>query len=221
MSPVGQVPLIAHNDGSFRHRFFGLFVLSLFKKKEFQEQVYRELRAQLAFWRDNVSGDLPIMTDSHQHTHMIPSVFRMLLKAIEDENIAVKYIRIPSEPILPYVMTPSLYFTYSPVNIIKQWLLKFFGKINKKKLKEAKIPTAYFMGILFSGRMDAVRVKKVLPRYIKKATKEGKDIEVLFHPGYMETGESLRDITFREFYLSPDRETEYQAVNNIAKEVYK
>ena len=82
-------------------------------------------------------------------------------------------MRIPREPLLPYIKTPSLYFTYSPINIIKQWLLNFLWLVNKNQAKKYSIPTSYFFGILFSGKMDEKRVRKILPKYVKKAKKDG------------------------------------------------
>ena len=134
---------------------------------------------------------------------------------LNDENLKVKYLRIPSEPVMPFIMTPSLYFTYNPVNIIKQWLLKFLWQINKKEFKKAKIPTAYFFGILFSGNMDEKRVKKVLPHYIALAEKKCKDIEILFHPGYLEKDELAENIKFDNFYYSNGRKKEYYTAMNL------
>ena len=154
--------------------------------------------------------------DSHQHTHMIPLIFSELLKACGEEGI--EYIRIPSEPLLPYVLSPSLYLSYRPINIIKQWLLKIFALINKKGLKKSGIKTALFMGVLFSGRMDKKRVMKVLPYYLKLAEKKNTDIELLFHPGYANRGENVMDKEkkgFNKFYFSQGRRIEFEALKEI------
>ena len=72
------------------------------------------------------------------------------------------------------------------------------------------------MGILFSGKMDEKRVKKILPKYIRMAEKDGRDIEVLFHPGYIDKNEFKHEnIVFRDFYLSENRKTEFDSVINI------
>ena len=216
MADADEIQLIADKNGNFRHTFGGLFKLSLFHRKRFEAQVYKEIRAQVLFWKSILPEDVPFCIDSHQHTHMIPSVFKALLKVLSDEKINLKYMRIPAEPILPYIKTPSLYFTYSAVNIIKQWLLKFLWLINKSQSRKYEIPTTHFLGILFSGKMDEKRVKKMLPEYIKMAEKDGRDIEVLFHPGYMDKDEfKYENIVFRDFYLSENRKTEFNSVINI------
>ena len=223
MAHPEEIDLIAHKNGRFRHSFAGLTYLWLFKRKKFEAQLYKEIKAQVASRKDFTDKDSPILIDTHQHTHMIPSVFKVLLKVIEDKKVNLKYLRIPSEPIMPFVKTPSLYFTYSPVNIVKQWVLKIMWLFNKRKAKKHNIPSAYFFGILFSGDMDLKRVEKVLPKFIKLAKKKNKDLEILFHPGYITQGEitaEVSDAKFKEFYLSENRKTEFDTVMKISlKEV--
>ena len=215
-----EINLIADKNGNFKHRFGGLLKLSLFHGKKLKAQVYKEIKAQVLFWKSILPKDMPFCIDSHQHTHMIPAVFKTLLKVLSDEKISLKYMRIPVEPLLPYIKTPSLYFTYSPVNIIKQWLLKSLWLINKRPAKKHNIPTSHFLGILFSGKMDEKRVNKILPKYIAMAEKDGRDIEVLFHPGYTdksELGFENGNIVFEKFYLSENRKTEFDSVIKISE----
>lgn len=216
MAEADEVNLIADKNSNLKHTFGGLLKLSIFHSKEFEEQVYKEIKAQVLFWKSILPEGVSFCIDSHQHTHMIPSVFKALLKVLNDEKINLKYMRIPSEPLMPYIKTPSLYFTYKPVNLIKQWLLKFLWLVNKRRVNSSQ--TAYFMGILFSGKMDEKRVNKILPKYKKLAEKNGRDIEVLFHPGYLEKYDfENKNIVFRNFYLSENRKTEFNSVMNISE----
>lgn len=220
MANADEIDLIAYKTGIFKHSFIGLLKTSVLHKRKFEEQIYKEIRAQVQFWKENLPKDLPFCIDSHQHTHMIPGIFKMLLRVLHDENIEVKHMRIPSEPLLPFICTPSLYLTYKPVNLIKQWLLKFLWQINKTKIKREDIPYSYFFGILFSGKMDEKRVRKILPHYIKIAEKSPKPIEVLFHPGYHNAhvhDSNDPNITFTHFYLSPNRKTEYDSVLSLSE----
>lgn len=219
LSKPETIGLLVSKDGYFKNSFTGLLLLSLTgKRKKFEKQLYEEIKAQIEWWLEKIPSGKPILIDSHQHTHMIPSVFKIMMKVIADENVEVKYLRLPAEPILPFLRSPSLYFTYSPVNVIKQWLLRFLEKVNRKEYKKYKIPTAYFMGILFSGKMDSKRVLNILPHYKKLADKNNMDIEILFHPGYMEEGEKLggkRKKTFENFYFSKGRKTEFNTVKKL------
>lgn len=219
VSPSESVKLLVRDDGYFRYSFVGLFAKSLLPfNGEFREQIQREIKAQIRFWCEHIAPGERLEIDSHQHTHMIPLVFRALMRVLDEENLKPDYIRIPSEPILPYILTPSLYFTYSPINIIKQWLLKLLGAVNRRELKGSVIKTAMFMGVMFSGNMDEKRVNKVLAHYIRFAERHGGDIELLFHPGYINFGEDFFDrnkTDFLRFYLSPGRKTEYDTLRRL------
>ena len=213
--------LLADEKGHFQNTFGGLFALNIFKRKKLEEHLYKELKTQILYWKNILPENVPFYVDSHQHTHMIPAVFKVLMKVIEDEKINLGYLRIPAEPLLPYIKTPSLYITYRCVNIIKQLLLKFLWQIDKKYIKDKHIPSSYFCGVLFSGKMDEKRVKKILPEYIKMAKKNGKDIEVLFHPGYVDPGEidfKENAVVFEKFYISESRKTEFDAVMKLSTE---
>lgn len=219
VSPAENVSLITDKRGYFRYSFIGLLALSLSpERKELERQIYTEISAQLACWSTEIAPGKPLEIDSHQHTHMIPLIFKILMRVIKDKGYDVKYIRIPTEPVIPYLKELSLYKTYSLINTVKQFLLKFFGLINKRALKKSNINSALFMGILFSGNMDEYRVNKILPHYLKLCEKTGRDAELLFHPGYIEKGEELFDTekqSFNKFYHSPGRKTEYATLKNL------
>lgn len=218
MSDAREINLIADENGNFKNTFGGLFVKSIFKEKELEAQLYKEIKAQVLFWKSVLPENADFCIDSHQHTHMIPAVFNALIKVLADERITLKYMRIPSEPLSPFIKAPLLYFTYSPVNIIKQWLLKILWLINKKHAIKHKIPTSYFFGILFSGKMDEKRVGKILPSFVRMAEKSGKDIEVLFHPGFIDGSMpdfKSKNIVFNKFYLSENRKTEFYSAMKI------
>ena len=219
LSNPDDVDLLVSESGYFKYSFIGLFFLSISnKRKEFEKQVYTEIQSQIKFWKTAMGEDTFISIDSHQHTHMIPLIFKTLMRVIEDEGLTVQSIRIPAEPISPYVFTPSLYFEYNLIGLIKQWLLKTFALVNRKELKTSKIQSAYFMGILFSGKLNEARIRKLLPHYLKLANKYNKNIEIGFHPGYVKSGEKLLDGNrqdFSKFYYSPWRNTEYNTLLNF------
>lgn len=218
MANPSEINLIADETGNLKHSFIGLLKLGLLHPTEFENQIYKEIKAQVLFFKKFLPENTPFCIDSHQHTYMIPAIFKAVIRVLKDEKINVEYMRIPAEPLLPFIKTPSLYFTYSMVNIIKQWLLKFLWLIDKKFLKEYSINTAYFFGILFSGKMDEKRVRKILPKYIKMAKK--KDIEVLFHPGYLDESETdfkNKNIIFEHFYLSENRKIEFDAIMKMSE----
>ena len=219
LSDPNDIDLLISESGYFKYSFIGLFFLSISnKRKEFEKQVYKELQSQIKFWKKAMGENISVSIDSHQHTHMIPLIFKTLMRVIRDEGLNVEYMRIPAEPISPYVFTPSLYFEYNPIGLIKQWLLKTFAFANRRELAKSKIQSAYFMGIMFSGKLNEARIKKLLPRYLKLAKKHNKNIEIGFHPGYIKDGGKLLDGSrqdFRNFYLSAWRNIEHETLINF------
>lgn len=219
LSKPEKLSLLASEDGFFKNSFGGLLLLSILpKKRELERQIYLEIREQIKYWKSLFPSAETIACDSHQHVHMIPLIFKALMRAIKDENVKVDYLRYPSEPLLPYLLTPSLYFTYRPVNLLKQWVLKLFGSVNRGRLTKSGINTAYFMGILFSGNMRSERVDRVLVHYRRLAEKNKGNIELLFHPGYIEDESELLDSGkkgFCEFYLSDNRLEEQKSLMNM------
>ena len=218
LSKREDVSLLVTDKGFFKYSFIGLFFLSIFGNRNLLEkQIYNEIKMQIDFWKKKMGEKTPILIDSHQHTHMIPLIFKTLMRVIREEDVAVEYIRIPSELILPFIKSPSLYLTFSPVGLIKQWLLKFLNFVNQKELKKANIKSAAFMGILFSGQLTEDKINKLLPYY----KKQNENIEIAFHPGYLEREEPLIDgfrPGFKKFYYSKWRREEYNTLINFMED---
>ena len=218
LSKKEDVSLLISDKGIFKYSFIGLFFLSIFGNRSLLEkQLYNEIKMQIDFWKKEMGEETPILVDSHQHIHMIPLVFKTLMRVIKEENVEVEYIRIPAEPILPYIKSPSLYFKFRPIGLIKQWLLKFLKFVNRKELKKANIKSALFMGIMFSGQLTEDKINKLLPYY----KKQNENIEIAFHPGYLESGESLIDgfrQNFKKFYYSKWRRIEYDTLLKFMKD---
>ena len=218
LSDPEKIPLLVRPDGFFAHAFFDLLLLSLSgKRKELERQLYLELDAQFLAFARLYPAQRELSVDSHQHTHMIPLIFHALLKIVEEDRLDVSYLRIPAEPIGPFLREPSLYHTYQPVNMVKNAVLNFLWLFNRSAFRKSGIPTAIFCGILLSGHMDADRVLKVFPHFVRLAQKRGCDLEFLFHPGYIKTGEEFLDsrkASFNAFYLSEGRKAESAALRD-------
>ena len=219
LSEKQAVSLLTDDNGYFKYDFGGLLLLTLsFERKRLEKQIYTELKNQLAYWRTQISDGSPIYIDSHQHVHMIPLIFKTLMRVIRDENIPIGYLRIPAEPTLPYLLTPSLYSSYTLSGMAKHLVLKLLALANGREIKKAKLPSGYFMGVMFSGRMTEDKIKKLLPSYTKLAQKHHKPIEIGLHPGYCIDGETLIPGArkgFYKFYYSPWRKKEYDTLINL------
>lgn len=222
LSPPEDIKLLIDENGCFKRSFIGLFLMSFsHKRKELKKELYIEIQNQLRFWIEK-TGDRSISIDCHQHAYEIPLIFKTLMKVIRDEKLDVKYLRIPAEPIRAYLFTPSLYTSYKPSGLVKQWLLKGLAFINRGALKGATFSSAHFMGVALSGKLNKTRVEKLLKHYLYLSKKNKRNIEVAFHPGYAEDdlkliSESRED--FKKFYSSPWRNIEYETLMN--NELYK
>lgn len=217
LMPADQIDLLVREDGYMKNSFLGLLLLSLSpKRKKLKEQLYLEIREQLLTTLEYFGGGEPIFLDSHQHTHMIPLIFRTLLQVVEECEIPVHYLRIPAEPITPFLLEPSLYPSYSLINLVKNGVLNFLWLFNRRKFRASGISSALFCGIIMSGNMDESRVNKIFPHFYKMAEKRNCNLEFLFHPGYMRKGEKFMDpykASFHRFYISKGRKAEFDMLH--------
>ena len=69
---------------------------------------------------------------------MIPLVYRTLMQAVEAEGLNVQYMRIPAEPMRPFVYRGGLWRTYSAINVVKQIVLKGCWLLIKPDFKLAR-----------------------------------------------------------------------------------
>ena len=87
MAKADEINMIADKNGNFKHTFGGLLKLNLFQGKKLEAQLYKEIKTQVLFWKSILPKDAPFLIDSHQHTHMIPAVFKALTNVLEEEKI--------------------------------------------------------------------------------------------------------------------------------------
>lgn len=167
-----------------------------------------------------------VRIDSHQHTHMMPIVWKSLLRSINEGNYKVEYIRNSKEVLAPFLSVPKLYSTYRPVNFIKNRLLNFYsGKVDRyiKKSLTGKIADGrvhinehmLLWGLVMSGKMDEDRIGILYDKMTLVAEKKHRTLEILFHPGLMLSSELTEEIpekSAHDFYFSSGRHTEMDAL---------
>ncbi len=211
-----QVPLLVDGRGMFSISFLKLFLLSFTgKRKELKRQLKAEMRAQLVRMLPYVET---LRLDSHQHYHMIPIVLESILETVSDLHREIAFLRIPAEPVLPFLLHPSLYLTYRPVNLVKQTVLRVLYGMDRRLLAPYRKNSAVFFGILLSGRMDLERVGKLLPSFLRIAERKGMPLEVLCHPGGTADADTLMDPDNRDcagFYTSAGRKAERRMLMEI------
>lgn len=208
----------------------GLFFASYLpgKRKKIKAQLTCEIKEQLARGDGAAKRCLEIARkagipcaqkglriDSHQHAHMIPVVWEAMLAAVKDERYEVEYIRNSKEVLGVFLTDVSLYKTYRPVNFIKNRLLSLYSHKADCYCKENGIKPMYLWGLVMSGRMDQKRIGKLYPKMREKAERDGRELEILFHPGLMLADEVTDEVAgeaVEDFYRREDRHVEKEAV---------
>lgn len=193
-----EVSLLTDRTGTFRASFASLLLHSYLPgRKAYQEQLKKEIRAQIYSVKAFLDQDAPLRIDGHAHYHMLPVVFDALMDVIREENLNVSYIRIPRE-------YPSLYLRhwkelrdFSPINLAKVLILNILAVRNKKKHREFmnSLEQTVFLGVFLSGRMYRENVEPILPDALRLAKKLNRGIEILAHPGGVYEKEDIAKLT--------------------------
>lgn len=210
----------------------GLFLASFLpgKRQRVKAQLKREIKAQLAKTQAAIDrcrqlakeAGVPcaqkgLRVDSHQHAHMIPVAWEAILEVVREEGYDLEYIRNSREPLGVFLTDLSLFKTYRPVNFVKNRLLFLFSRKVERFYREQGFQPMYLWGLIMSGRMDRARITRLCAKLRKQASRDGRTLEILFHPGLALETELTEEIA-REaapFYLSPDRVTEREAVMGL------
>lgn len=216
LAEPSQVPLLVDERGMFHISFFKVLLWSFTgKRKELRRQIELEMSAQLARILPYVKS---VRVDSHQHYHMIPLVLKSILKVVEESGREIEFIRIPAEPLKPFLKHPELWPTFRPINLVKNLVLNVLNLMDMRILKIYRRKSAVFFGILLSGGMDLQRVRRLLPDFQKIADRKNLPLEILCHPGGVQSPEALMDIENTDcvrFYTSEGRKTEKEMLMNI------
>lgn len=213
VSDAMDVYLLVDKNGFFNISFFKLLIWNYCllgaKRRALKQQLLLEINNQ--FKRLTSDEDFHITAiDSHQHYHMIPMVMDALLEVV-DGNPQITEIRIPVDPIAPWLVSPSVWSSTPIINLIKWMLLSVLSINSRKKLKRHNIDSPVFLGIPFTCAMKKCVVSTLLPKYLKIASNKNKDLEIMLHPGYLDSRSELLDCRsdmLAAFYLSPDRKDE-------------
>ena len=208
----------------------GLFAASYLpsRRKKIKAQLKREIKAQLAKAQPAVEKCMGVAAgagvsceqkglriDSHQHAHMIPVVWEAILEVVREEGYALEYIRNSKEVLGVFLTDVSLYRTYRPVNFVKNRLLSLYAHKADRYCRANGMKPMYLWGLVMSGRMDRERIEKLYGKMKQKAEKDGRTLEILFHPGITLSEEVTPEIAkeaAEDFYLCQDRHMEKDAV---------
>lgn len=210
--PPNEIPFLVDKDGYFRHSFLSLgvaYYLSREKRVEIARQVKAEIAAQIDKVRRKAADGGSLNIDSHQHFHMIPFVFKLIVE-LKDE-FCIGYIRIPREQIF-FQFDRNSIPNYLGMNLIKHVLLNYLSGKCVRYLQGTDIRYPdYFVGVLFTGNMTLPCIDQALSVLEKKRNASDLVVEILFHPGgavVNETSQWSKYPKLKGYYLSSNRHRE-------------
>ena len=234
LAGADQAALLADAaSGIMKLSWGGVFSLSYlpWKRRIAKTQLKKEIKAQIERVQAAVSHAMDIAgkhgidcaqhgirIDSHQHAHMIPVVWDALTEVIAEERYQVEYIRNSKEMLGAFISEVSLWKTYRPVNFVKNRLLSLYSHKVDRYAKAHRMEQMYLWGLVMSGHMDYDRIVRLYPKIKKKAKRDNRTLEILFHPGLMlpaEVSEETGEEAARDFYLRDDRHVEMAAVSRV------
>lgn len=174
--PPEQVPDLVNEAGEFL--FSNASLVTRFHlpgaKSALLEQIGREFEAQIL--RLQKVGVEVTHMDSHQHVHMIPSIFSAALEA--GKKCGVNKIRYVKEPFFAMAKAAGI------VAMLKAWAPFKFAYMRKNGWlirNDLKSPDL-FLGLLLSGEWNPTLFRRALQECAKLSNCES--LEISIHPGH-------------------------------------
>jgi hypothetical protein len=214
--PPEKIPLLVDSDGRFMLGFTGLLRrLHGRNRSEMLRQIWLELHAQIKKMEE--VGFPPQHLDSHQHIHMIPPIYSLLIA--QDSDKGAVPLRHSRERFPGFRRFRRRGRTWFPAGWAKWGVLSFCAMLARERQSRpgTSFPKTGYFGILDSGRMDRTAWRALLEDFPEDPC------EVNTHPGlpphavsaWRETPLCCSDED-REFLRSPWRRIEYEAVSEPA-----
>jgi predicted glycoside hydrolase/deacetylase ChbG (UPF0249 family) len=149
LSPPEQVSSLLGPDGAFLpgfRAFAARYVLGRIDPAELEAELRRQIERLLA------AGLNLVHANSHQHLHVLPRVFEIVLKLAEDYR--VPWVRIPRDPAARRSLNPRA---------LEIAILNGIGRTARRQARGRRIETAdRTVGILDAGRLTPDRLLRIL-----------------------------------------------------------
>ena len=166
-----SVPNLVDQNGNFSDRLVRAGV-NFFFRPSVRQQLEAEIRAQFEAFRN--TGLALDHVNAHNHMHLHPTVFKLILKIGRD--FGVRAVRLPYEPF------SSAWRGSSKHNILPRLAMALFLSpwlsVMRWRLRKAKLLcNDYIFGMSDTGQMTSTRVLEVLANLPQGVS------EMYFHPG--------------------------------------
>lgn len=163
LSPPERVRSLVTPAGTLV-RGYRAFAVRYFGGRLRLEEVERELRAQIE--RLLAARLRPVHTNGHQHLHVLPGIFDVVLRLCEEYGIG--YVRIPSEPAPPPFSARAV--ALSALNALARRARERLARSGAIRANDRTI------GIAAAGHLRAAAIARAV------AGAEGV-VELVTHPG--------------------------------------
>jgi predicted glycoside hydrolase/deacetylase ChbG (UPF0249 family) len=217
-----EIPDLLDPRGRLHLTFFKTLVKALFstrsKRDTFRAQFKTEYRAQIRKVQNAIGPATPIRVDSHQHLHMIPFLFDVLMDLNREFRFA--YVRLPREPFFLSVQLVREWRIYRPSSIVKNLLLRSLAWRNGRRITRQGIPHSnLFLGVMFPGPSRPELTEHLIDLLLSKSSKAGTCVEILFHPGRASAEERgfWQRKSLAEYYMSEERDRDAVRVDHAQK----
>lgn len=164
-----EVRTLLNASGAFEddiQRFLSRYLLGNVNKKE----IYGEFRAQI---EKATNSDIKLShLDSHQHVHMLPGIFKIVVSLSKEYGIP--FIRVSNIPINGYFFLCKGALSRKLVQLLFNLASIYYKRILRKEKIDA---CKHSFGFLESGRLNNVDLQKIMA-----SLQEGQS-ELISHPG--------------------------------------
>lgn len=213
---ANTIPILVDKRGMFKNNFATLLLLSLSPyRKQLYRAIVKECSAQInRYLKVFPEQRTKLSLDTHQHVHAIPLVLDALLASVSACQANLVRMRIPTENLSVY-KNAGILSEVSWQNRLKIRVINFLCKKAPEKIPSTcSIPL--FCGVGLSGKMYKIN-QLLIDELNHKATQEGKDLELLFHPVSVPIHQCLdpHNKPFARACASVDRDKETQKLLEI------
>jgi chitin disaccharide deacetylase len=167
LSPAGRIRSLLGRDGAFLSGYPALAWRYLAGRLD-PAEVEVELRAQVECLLDT---GLPVVhANSHQHLHLLPGIFEIVLRLAEEHGIP--FVRIPEEPAGETPWSPRA---------LQLAALHHLGRRARRRLAGSSVlAPRRTLGVLHAGHLDREILRTALPQVAESAACV---TELVCHPG--------------------------------------
>ena len=163
-------------SGKYKNNFASLLARCHANDKKLLDEIKQEYRSQI---EKALGAGVPLdHINSHQHSHIIPKIFRIVCELAVEYNIP--YVRLPKE--IHYGAGSIGRYTskWYHLNLVKLMMVNLFSERNKETASDLGVNTNdYFLGVTYTGHMNVSTVANGLAKLSKLNPGV---VEVLLHP---------------------------------------